>query len=119
VAQELDQAEQFVHPLADLAARGAGLLDLEAEGDVLADGHVPEEGVMLEDEADPAPLDGEVGGVLAGQLDVARVGLLQAGDDPQDRALARPGRAEQGHELAGGDLERDPVDDLELAEPLR
>ena len=46
------------------------------------------------------------------------VGVLEAGDDAQDRALAAPGRAEQDEELAVGDLQRDVADGLDLAEAL-
>ena len=74
---------------------------------------------MLEDEADAALLHRQPGRVLAGQLDAAGVGRLQPGDDPQDRALARARRAQQGDELAGRDLERDVLHGLERAVPLR
>ncbi len=116
IPRKLDEVEQLVDPPADL---GLGeLLDLQAEGDVLADRHVPEQGVVLEDEPHPPPLDRQVRGVQPRQLDLARVRRLQPRDDPQDRALARPRRPEQRHELPLGHLERDVVDGLEVAEPL-
>ena len=74
---------------------------------------------MLKDEADAAMLNRHGRRVLAGQLDSARVGRLQPGDDPQDRALARARWSQQGHELAGGNLERDVVDRLKCPVPLR
>ena len=70
---------------------------------------------MLEDEADAPLLDREPGGVLAGEDHAAGVGRLEAGDDPQDRALARTRGAQEGDELAGDDLERDVLDRLEGA----
>ena len=76
VAGELHQLQQLVDPGLDL---GPGQLPhLQAEGDVLAHGHVAEQGVVLEDEADAPLLDRQVGGVLAGELDAAGVGRLQA-----------------------------------------
>ena len=48
------------------------LAHLQAEGDVVAHGHVPEGGVVLEDEADPAPLRRDVRHVLAVDQDACR-----------------------------------------------
>jgi hypothetical protein len=56
---------------------------------------VLEGGVVLEHEADLAPLRRHAGRVLALDLHRARIGLLEAGDDPQQRRLARAARAEQ------------------------
>ena len=56
---QLDEPDQLLDALADLVARD--LADLQAEGDVLAHGHVLEGGVVLEDEADPAVLDATCG----------------------------------------------------------
>ena len=80
IAGELDEVQQLVDPLADLNALEACRLHLQPERDVLADRHVPEQRVMLEDEPDAPPLDGEIGGVLPRQLDLARVGPFQPGD---------------------------------------
>ena len=62
-ALELDEVQELVDALGDLGLRP--LAHLETEGDVLADGHVLEGGVVLEDEADVALLRGERGRVLA------------------------------------------------------
>ena len=82
-AVELHQGEQVVHPLADLVLRA--LADAEAEGDVVADGHVLEGGIVLEHEAHPAIAYGHVGGVLSGDLDATAVGGLEPGDDAEQR----------------------------------
>src|SRR4029453_6581694 len=58
--------------------------------------HVLERGVVLEHEADPAALRGQVGGVAAVDLDAAGVEPLQTGDHPQQRRLAAAGGAQQG-----------------------
>ena len=117
VAGKLDQLEQLVDPCFDL---GLGKLPhLQAERDVLADRHVAEQRVVLEDEPDAPLLHRQLRRVLAGQLDAAGVGRLQPGDDPQDRALARSRRPQQGDELPGRHLERDVLHRLEGAIPLR
>ena len=58
-------------------------------------GHVLEGRVVLEDEADAALLRRERGRVVARRSDRARVGLLEPGDDAQQRRLAAAARAEQ------------------------
>ena len=74
--------------------------------------------VVLEDEADVAPLRREPGRVLAREQDLAGVGALEAGDDAQQGRLAGAARAEHGRERAVGDLERDVVEGGEGAEAL-
>ena len=51
---EVHELEQLVHACLDLGL--GALAHLQPEGDVVADGHVLEGGVVLEDEADAAPL---------------------------------------------------------------
>ena len=46
------------------------------------------------------------------------VGVLEAGDDAQQRGLAAAGRAQQRDELARGELEADVVERDEVAERL-
>jgi hypothetical protein len=77
---------------------------------------VLERRVVLEDEPHVASAGGVVGGVHAVDLDLAGVGRLQAGDDPQQRGLAAAARAEQRGEATGGDLHRDVVERDELPE---
>ncbi len=114
---QLHELEQRVDPLADLGLRP--LPDRQPEGDVVAHGHVLEGGVVLEDEADAALLRGELGRVLAGDHDLARVGRLEARDHAQERRLAAAARAEQRGEGAGRHLQRDVVESDEVAEALR
>ena len=75
--------------------------------------------VVLEDEADAAPLRRNAGGVLARDLDAALVGHLEPRDDAQQRRLARAAGAEQCRERAFGDLERDVIEGGEVAPALR
>ena len=73
---------------------------------------------MLEDETDLAIADAPPGDVLLVKADraAAAVGLLQAGDDPEQRRLAGAGRSEQGHEFAALDREAHIVECGEIAE---
>ena len=112
----LDQVEQLVDPLADLGL--GALAHLEPEGHVVADGEVAEGGVVLEAEADAPVAHRHVGHVLAVDLDRARVGRLEPGDDPQQGGLAAAARAEQRGERAGGDLEADVVESDGVSESL-
>jgi len=70
---------------------------------------VREQGVVLEDRVDVAPVGRAPRDVDAVELHGSGVGLLEAGDQPQRRGLARAGRAEQGEELAAAHLEVEPV----------
>src|SRR6185369_11037199 len=55
---------------------------------------------------------------LAVEDDAAGGRLLEAGQQHQQRGLARSGGAEQAHELAALDIERQILDDLHGAERL-
>ena len=113
---EVHELEQLVDPRLDLGL--GALADLEAEGHVAVHGEVLERGVVLEHEADVALLRRQVGGVDALDLDAPGVGLLEAGDDAQQRRLAATAGAEQRGELAGGDADGDVVEGDEVAEAL-
>lgn len=54
---------------------------MQAETDVLCDGQVGKKGVILKDHADAALVGGNVADVLAVELDLACLGLLEARDD--------------------------------------
>ena len=79
-----------------LAAR----LDGEAEGDVVGDGEVFEECVVLEDEADVAFAHRHVGNVAAIEADLPAVGAFQPGDEAQQGGFAAAGGAEQRRHFA-------------------
>jgi hypothetical protein len=94
------------------------LADPQAERDVVAQAHVLERGVVLEDEADAALLRRQPRRVGAAHDDRAGVGHLEAGDHAQQRRLARAARPEQRGQPAVGRLERDVVEGGEVAEAL-
>ena len=81
----------------------------EAEGDVLANRLVREEGVVLEHQADIALVDRHIVDAPPGDDDLARCRADEAGDRAQDRRLAAARRPEQGHEAALVDREIDIV----------
>src|SRR5882724_1175152 len=90
----------------------------EAEGDVLEHGHVREERVRLEDQAEVPPMDGHPRDVLPREDDLAAVGLDEPGDHPEQRALAAARGPEEGEKLAGGGVEGYLVDRDDGAERL-
>ena len=111
---QADQLEQLVHPLAlrPLVHTAHG----QAERDVLAHGHVPEQRVVLEHEPEPPVLNACFCQLLAGHPHAAGVRLLKAGDHPQHGALPRTAGAEQCRNRPLRRLERDVVHGTERAE---
>src|SRR5262249_28677770 len=75
--------------------------------DVLGDGHVREQRVVLEDRVDVAEVGRLAGHIGATEFDGARVRALEPGDDAQQRGLARTRGAEHREELAFLDPEVD------------
>ena len=94
-------SQHVVDLLAALRPRNA--LHLEPVAHVLADRHVREEGVVLEDGVHVARVRRLPRDVFAAEGDAAGVRLLEPGDHAQRRRLAGAGRAEQREELACGD----------------
>ena len=90
-------------------------LDAQAEGHVLEHGHVAEQGVVLEDEADIAGADMAPTGVDLVHQDLAAGREVEAGDDPEQGRLARAGRPEERHELALAHLQGDPPRAVKLS----
>ena len=60
----------------------------------------------------------DVGTVDPFDVHAPRVGLLETGDDPQQRRLATAARAQQGHQLSGRDADGDVVEGDEVPEVL-
>ena len=107
------QAEHPGHlgdPAPDLVLRRLALL--QAEGEVLLDGHVRVERVVLEHHRDVAVLGRQVVDDPAADGDRARGDLLQPGDRPQRGRLAAAGGPDEDHELAVVDVQAQAVDAL-------
>jgi len=81
------------------------LAHLQRKRNVLQDGHVREQRVVLEHHADIPLVRRAVGDVVAVDQHAAFVGPGQAGDQAEQRGLARPGWAQQGQEFAAGDVQ--------------
>ncbi len=122
VGVELDELQKLIHFLADEGARRAlaARADFQTEGDVVEDGHVTEERIVLEDESDFSIADAAPCDVLVVKKDrsAVRVGLFKSGDNAQERRLSGAGRAEKGHKLAGVDGQAHVVQGDERSETL-
>ncbi|GAA0927677.1 hypothetical protein GCM10009558_040310 [Virgisporangium aurantiacum] len=95
---EMDQADRLVGAPPHLGPRQPA--HLQSEGDVLADGQVREQGVVLEHHAEPAPFRWQriqPGAVLP---DLPAAERQQPGQTVERGGLAATGRAEEGDELA-------------------
>jgi hypothetical protein len=116
-ALERDQLQQFVAPPAALG--GAHAAHPQRELDVVGHGHVAEQRVVLEHEADAALARRYMGDVATAEQDPAVLDRRQAGEGAQQGALAAAARAEQHEELARRDVQRDVVDDRRAVVALR
>ncbi len=89
---------------ADLRQRGGGLLlslaPRQPDRDVAPDPFPRQQPVLLEHHRP-----------LRRHVDCAGVGLVEAGEGPQQGGLAAAALAQQGDELTGGDVDVEPVDD--------
>ena len=96
---------------------------VEAERDVLASGEMRKQRELLEDDADTALFRcGELprtGDDVAVQANLAAVGAVESGDQPQGRRLPTARGAEQGENLTLLDRQREVLDDRLGPEPLR
>ena len=111
------------HELEDLADALLDLvlghfLELEAEGDVVVDVQVREQGVALENGVQRALVRRDAGELLAVQEDGTFVRLEEARDHPQEGGLAAAGGTEEGEEFAAADVQVDVLEDLLVAERL-
>jgi hypothetical protein len=118
-AQQLAELDQVGGPLHPLPHPGpVDLAHAQAEGDVVEHGQVREDRVALEHHRQVALARRQVGDVGVADAHPAAVGVLQAGQQPQQRRLAAAAGPQQHHELAVGDLQVDIVDGGGLVEDL-
>ena len=89
------------------------LLQLQGEGDVVADGEVRVQRVRLEHHRDVAILGLEVVHHLVTDAQLAGRDRFEAGDHAQRGRLPTAGRADEHQELAVGDIERELVHGVE------
>ena len=112
-ARQAHELERLRDPGLPLAP--AHLPHHEPVPDVVADGHVRKEGVVLEDGVHVALVGRQARHVDAVQQHLALGRELEPGDHPQGRGLPGARRAEHGEELAVSDIEADSVDGDDVA----
>ena len=100
---EPHELQRAAHPPA--AALGIDAAHVQRERQVLPDGHVRKQGVVLEDHADAPPPRRHLLHGAPGDADDARRRRLETGQHHQAGGLARTGRSEQGEELPLADLQ--------------
>ena len=90
----------------------------QREGEVLVDGEVRVERIVLEHERDVAIGGPQILNRLAVEQDIAAIDFLEAGNGAQRGGLAAARGAEEDHEFAILHGEVDVVDDVNRAEVL-
>ena len=100
---QLHQGQDLRHPLGNL--RLFQLLQLQAKGHVLKHGHMGEQRIVLEKDADVPLIGRDLGHILPVHQDAALRGLSKAGDHPQGGGLAAAAAAQQGDHLSVSGLE--------------
>ena len=108
---ELDQVEHLL----DLLLHRLDAAPAQAEGDVLEDVEVREEGVGLEDGVHRPLVGRQMGDLLVAEVHGAGGGVLQTRDHAQGGGLAAAGGAEEGEEGALGHGQVERVDGGEAA----
>ena len=96
----MHRAEELFGSLPPLGLADAA--QAQRQLDVSLHGEPREEGRFLEHQGDPAPGVDSPGG-----------GLVEAGDEVEERALAAARRADEADELAGADLEGHAVEGVD------
>jgi hypothetical protein len=108
---ELAQLHELQHRLDALLDRALGhAVAPQAEGDVVPHREVREQRVGLEHHVERALVGHQPGDVLALEQYASRGRRLEAREHAQQRRLAAARRAEQGEDLAFGDVDADVVD---------
>ena len=113
VEQRLEPERRRNPPHAARALRPRDAPELQPEAEVLLHAHRRVQRVVLEHHRDVAVAGPQVGDVLVADHDPALRHLLQPGDHPQERRLPAAGRADEDHELAVLDVERDRIESLD------
>ena len=113
---ELHEAQHLVDAGRDLRLRQAILL--EAEGDVAGDRQVRKQRIGLEHHVHGPPVGRHRREILAPQQDAPARRRLEAGEEPQQGALAATRRTEQAEKLALENGEAEIVDGGDAAETL-
>lgn len=113
-AGQAHQVEEFGHPAVLLGALHT--VHPQPEGDVGADVAVREELVVLEHQAEAAPVHRNAVLVRAVEQHPSAVGLLESGDDPQQRGLPAAAGPENADDLVFRDLQVHGIERRAVAE---
>src|SRR5262245_49777488 len=111
---KLDERERIGNSTRDLGLGNPA--HPEAVAHIRRHAHVREQRVVLEHDADLAPIGRKIGNAPAVDRDLAAVGHQEAGDEVEERGLAAARRSEQGHQLAAADQQRYRVGRGDIAE---
>ncbi len=121
LVRQADLGEQLARPSARPLLPEAAGVD-RRKRHVVENGHVREEVVGLEDDADAPPervqVDLPVRNRLSVDDDRSLIDALEQVDAAEEGRLAGAGRADQAHDLVQIDGEVDASEDLEILEPL-
>src|SRR5579859_6649533 len=116
-AAHLHHAQSLFHAAGDF--RFWGGLDSQAVRHVFANVQVREERIILKDGVHAALVWGKRVQALAAHPDFSGRRLLEAGDQPEQRGLARATLTQQREEFTSGNLQRNIFEDLRDAEVFR
>ena len=108
VVLEANQRQGPFHALLRFDLRHAG--HLQTENNIVEDVEMRKEGVVLKDDAHPAPIWRQRRDGTSRQGNGARGRRHKSGNHAQRRCFAASGGAEQGQEFSLGDVKRDAVD---------
>src|SRR4051812_1241819 len=104
---QLDEIQSGFDSVLDFSPREVA--HSERKGDVLGNGHMRKEGVVLEHDADAATMRRNIRYIPVTNQDIPRARLGEAGDHHQCSGLSRSTRSEEGDEFASSDVEIEAV----------
>ena len=102
------QFQQFIATAAAFAS--ANVAHTQPEFDIVSNGHVLKEGIVLKDEANIAGLAGQSRNIAAMQQDPATVNVGEAGNHAQRRRFATTAGSQQDKKFAVGNFQGEVVD---------
>lgn len=118
---EVDEPKERLNPPSNLFGRGAlvARFYLETEGHIFVNGHVAEQGIVLENKADSPPADMDGPDVYAIEVDGPFIGHVQASQNPKKSGLSRTGGTKKRHKRSAFQRKGDPVERPMGAKPFR
>lgn len=113
--RESNELEDFGNPILSLGS----MKPVQTERDILGDGQVGKESVVLEDEPDASAFGRKKAAVSTGDLDRPSIRDFQPGDHPESCGLPAAARADKGKDLFRADFEIEFLKGGEAREGLR